>query len=98
MFAMGKQINFYMSENVQNQFIDFMLNNEILFLNNEGNKIEFQDLCFYNDFYLYKKEFGCLLKKNNIIDVFNSPIIEFCKTRIKENRILRGRLWMGLSH
>lgn len=52
---MGKQINFYMSENVQNQFIDFMLNNEILFLNNEGNKIEFQDLCFCNDCYLYKR-------------------------------------------
>lgn len=92
---MGKQINFYMSENVQNQFIDFMLNNEILFLNNEGNKIEFQDLCFCNDCYLYKREFGCLLKKNNLIDVFNSPIIEFCKTKIKDNRILRGRLWIS---
>lgn len=33
--------------------------------------------------------------KNNLIDVFNSPIIEFCKTRIKENRILRGRLWIS---
>ena len=30
--------------------------------------------------------------KNNLIDVFNSSIIEFCKTRIKENRILQGRL------
>ena len=82
---MGKQINFYMSENVQNQFIDFLISNNFLFLDNEGNKIDFQNLCSYNDYYLYKNEFGCLLTKNNSIDVLNSPIIEFCKTRVKEN-------------
>ena len=27
--------------------------------------------------------------------MLNSPIIEFCKTRVKENRILRGRLWIS---
>ena len=42
---MGKQINFYMSENVQNQFIDFLISNNFLFLDNEGNKIDFQNLC-----------------------------------------------------
>mgnify|MGYP002875499010 FL=1 len=95
MVVMGKQINFYMSENVQNQFIDFLISNNFLFLDNEGNKIDFQNLCSYNDYYLYKNEFGYLLTKNNSIDVLNSPIIEFCKTRVKENRILRGRLWIS---
>ena len=95
MVVMGKQINFYMSENVQNQFIDFLISNNFLFLDNEGNKIDFQNLCSYNDYYLYKNEFGCLLIRNNSIDVLNSPIIEFCKTRVKENRILRGRLWIS---
>lgn len=95
MVVMGKQINFYMSENVQNQFIDFLISNNFLFLDNEGNKIDFQNLCSYNNYYLYKNEFGCLLTKNNSIDVLNSPIIEFCKTRVKENRILRGRLWIS---
>lgn len=95
MVVMGKQINFYMSENVQNQFIDFLISNEFLFLDNEGKIIEFQNLCSYIDYYLYKNEFGSLLTKNNSIDVLSSPIIEFCKTRVKENRILRGRLWVS---
>ena len=43
MVVMGKQINFYMSENVQNQFIDFLISNNFLFLDNEGNKIDFQN-------------------------------------------------------
>ena len=92
---MGKQINFYMSENVQNQFMDFLVNKDFLFLNNDGKKIEFTDLCSYNDYYLHKSEFGFLLTKNNSIDVLNSPIIEFCKTRVKDNRIFRGRLWIS---
>ena len=33
-----------MSENVQNQFIDFLISNNFLFLDNEGNKIDFQNL------------------------------------------------------
>ena len=45
MVVMGIQINFYMSENVQNQFIDFLISNNFLFLDNEGNKIDFQNLC-----------------------------------------------------
>ena len=92
---MGKQINFYMSENVQNQFMDFLVNNDFSFLDNDGKKIEFSKLYSYNDYYLHKSEFGCLLTKNSSIDVLNSPIIEFCKTRVKETRILRGRLWIS---
>ena len=48
-------------------------------------------------YYLYKIEFGCLLTKGNgnLIDVLDSPIIEFSKTRIKGNEMSRGRLWVS---
>lgn len=96
---MGRQINFYMSENVQNQFIQYLINNDFLFLDGGGKKIEFSDLCSDNiySYYLYKIEFGCLLTKGNgnLIDVLDSPIIEFLKTRIKGNKMLRGRLWVS---
>ena len=97
---MGRQINFYMSENVQNQFIQYLINNDFLFLDGGGKKIESSGLCTYDDYYyyyLYKIEFGCLLTKcnGNLIDVLDSPIIEFSKTRIKGNKMSRGRLWVS---
>ncbi len=92
---MGKQINFYMSENVQNQFIDFLVSNDFLFLDNEGKEIEYEKFYSYSEYYLYKSEFGCVLTKKNSVDALNSPVIEFCKTRIKDKRILRGRLWIS---
>lgn len=92
---MGRQINFYMCEEIQNQFINYLANNDFVFLDNDGKKIEFQNLCAYTEFYLYKHEFGCVLTNNDSIDILNSPIIEFCKTRVKGNRILRGRVWIS---
>ena len=92
---MGKQITFYMDDSTQNRFLDFLKDNQFVFLSNEGQTIDNINDCY--DFYIYKKEFGELFFKeyDESLDILNSPVIEIIKTRIKGQKILQGRVWVS---
>lgn len=94
---MGRQINFYMSESKQNLFLDFLREKQFVFLSCFGEKIENPNDC--RCFYLYKEEFGeWYFRKNNVsLDTFESPVIEVTKTKIKDQKVYEGRLWVSDS-
>lgn len=92
---MGKQINFYMNDSTQNRFFDFVRENQFIFLSYYGETID--NINEYYDFYLYKREFGDLSFKDydKSLDTLNSPVIEVIKSRIKGQKVLRGRIWVS---
>jgi hypothetical protein len=104
---MGKQINFIMSKEKENNLKEFLEENniELYFItNNEAVKIinfpEPYSIKGWFNIYLYKSEFGDLIlkkTKNEIvyIDAIESPVIEYSRTGIleKEKIISRGRFW-----
>lgn len=96
---MGRQINFYMSKSVQEAFIDYLCQNNFLFLNYQAEYIDKITSDNIFDLYLYKHNYGDIIICQDYvkrIDSLKSPVIEFQKTTIKENekKVLRGRLWL----
>lgn len=100
---MGRQINFYMSNDVQERFIVYLKESEFTFFNSKAQIIG--DL-FSDDIgkiYLYKQVYGDIIMNHHSIkniDVIKSPIIEFKKTVLKkdQNKVLRGRLWINIQY
>lgn len=97
---MGKQINFYMSKNVQAEFIKYLKEKHYLFLSTEAKTIYTPNSAEMYSIYLYKQEYGDVIFEQDYvkkIDVFESPIIQFKKTTIKEEQkqVLRGRIWIA---
>lgn len=100
---MGKQINFYMSKTTQRDFVEFLKQNNFLFLNRDSAVID--DISFDNisTVYLYKRDYGNIIRHQSDIkdlDIIKSSIIEFSKTRIlkEKKKILRGRLWISTQY
>lgn len=96
---MGRQINFYMSNDVQERFIDFLNKNEFVFVDCNASMINDILDDSKRDIYLYKQDYGNIIMSQNNksnIDSLKSPIIEYIKTIIKEEQqtVLRGRLWI----
>lgn len=96
---MGKQINFYMSETVQDQFLEYLKQEKFQFLDNSSNKIDKPGIRDVFGMYLYKPEYGetILHSEGRVeLDSIKSPVIEYSKTIIKEEyrKVLRGRLWI----
>ena len=95
---MGRQINFYMSEEVQAEFIDFLKQNGFVYFDSRENKVENIADKKYYAVYLYKESYGefCGKKNNRNINDYDDPIIQFCKTLInpEAKTLTRGRLWM----
>lgn len=60
---MGKQINFYMNETVQHQFLEYLKQKGFLFLDNQSNKIDKPDAKDIFGMYLHKAEYGEVIKK-----------------------------------
>lgn len=91
----GRQINFYMDDSTQKRFLDFVKEEQFTFLTYKGNMCDSIDECF--SFFLYKKEFGNLYYKayDKTLDILNSPVIEVTKTKIKDHRVFRGRVWVS---
>ena len=96
---MGKQINFYIGEITQNSFIQYLQENEFLFWDKRQNVI--QDLFekSVSVLYLYKPNYGEMIMHKDYrdtIDIIKSPLIQFNKTLIKEDKkkIIRGRIWI----
>jgi len=97
----GRQINFYMSENVQQQFISFLHDNGFVFLNNYSKEVNISEMKDVYSLFLYKCDYGGIIMKcdnSGIMDIIKSPVIELNKTIVKDNekKIIQGRLW--LSH
>lgn len=100
---MGKQINFYMSKVTQGDFIEFLKQNNFLFLTRNSaviDDISFDDI---STVYLYKQDYENIIRHQSDVidlDIIKSSIIEFSKTRIlkEEKKILRGRLWISTQY
>lgn len=96
---MGKQINFYMSEKVQTDFIKFLEQKQFLFLDNKNKIIIQPNSKSVLGLYLYKQDYGNIIMNSNNsenLDCIKSPVIQFSKTIVKDEyqKVLRGRLWM----
>lgn len=97
---MGKQINFYMNENVQASFIEYLKQNEFVFLDYSAQIVEQPFSTNVYGLYLYKQNYGDVIMRQDLtqnMDIIKSPVIEFNKTTIKleEKRVLQGRIWIS---
>lgn len=95
---MGKQINFYMDEEVQNRFIEYLSECGFLTIGVDTMAVSVTSSSVFS-VYLYKENYGALVYSKNLenqVDSIRSPVIQFRKTIIKkeQQRILRGRLWL----
>lgn len=98
---MGKQINFYMNESVQNQFMEWLKKNEFQFVDYYSKPISQPENKEVLGAYLYKPEHGeILLHSDGRMDSIKSSVIEYSKTVVKEaeKKVLRGRLWIETQY
>ena len=100
---MGRQINFYMSKIVEKSFIEFLEQNQFIFLNNDSSVINKTSPKGKFRWYLYKQDYGDIKMNQynmNIIDTKKSPVIQFRRTSIKEEekKIFKGRLWIETQY
>lgn len=97
---MGKQINFYMCENTQKNFIEYLQQNQFEFLDSNSNIVNQPSSSSIFGTYLYKLDYGeIVMRQDNkeSMDTLKSPVIQFGKTIIKteQKKIMRGRLWIA---
>lgn len=102
---MGRQINYYMDEKTENEFIEYIfsrdfliisedLKNQRILIYNNINEVDYKQ----NRLYIYKRGFENIITNHNCdykIDSIESSVIQFVKTSIRneEKEISRGRLW-----
>lgn len=96
---MGRQINFYMSETVQAEFIEFLKQNQFVYYDYYANKVENPADKKLDEVYLYKEDYGVFLRNKNdnrYIDFMDGPVIEFSKPIVnaETKKLTEGRLWM----
>ncbi|MBR6666204.1 MAG: hypothetical protein IKL22_10890 [Lachnospiraceae bacterium] len=97
---MGKQINFYMSDKIQASFIEYLEQNQFMFLDYNAQIVEQPFSANVYSMYLYKKNYGEVIMRQDIrhiMDTLNGPVMEFSKTIIKqeEKKVLQGRIWIS---
>lgn len=97
---MGNQINFYMSKHVQDSFIEYLEQNQFVFLDDDSKILFRSNSKIIFDLYLYKKDYGNIIMRQDnkeIMDSIKSPVIQYNKSVIDERqkKILRGRLWIS---
>lgn len=103
---MGRQIKFYMSNSMQQEFISFLQEQGFKFLQsglvNGDFHIQPQNVIFEYKVYLYRDDFGNLLleqfgdsTQKSISSLFN-PVIEYrlSKTNTIKKRVTAGRMWI----
>ncbi len=114
---MGKQINFYMEEEVTEKILEYAFSKGFIVygrLKENMKEVVIENFDFYvlnkekfvHGFYFYKEKYGEIITKDVFrgspvpqqeIDTYYSPVIEFSPSKVKyeENRISRGRVWVG---
>lgn len=100
---MGKQINFFICESIQNSFIEYLQDNQFEFLDRNAGIVNQPSSMDVFRLYLYKSNYGELVMQpgnGTSMNILNSPVIQFSKTVIKteQKRILRGRLWIATQY
>lgn len=100
---MGRQINFYMSDKLFEDFTDLLISKGFIFLDSSGNEYGIKEPRLKT--FLYKKEYGepNYLKskktsKETALDC-DSPMIEYFygKVRHEDKKIGCSRLWMSTN-
>lgn len=106
---MGRQINFYMSNEVKIQFYEFLKNDGFLFLPTSGfevfdDTIMREEVDINNEYFicLYKKFYGEIITrkiegyKKQYINIMYNPVIQFKIPQVDdiEKKILNGRIWL----
>lgn len=103
---MGKQINFYISNQTQQKFISFLNEQGYVFLKsgllNSEYFIQPENVIMESQVYLYKENFGPYtvtnLKNTDMQSILSShnPVIEYSlsKTNSMEKKVYSGRLWV----
>ena len=92
-----------MSEKVQESFVEYLIQNQFMFLDYYAKTVEQPLLKSVYGMYLYKPEYGDIVirkDRKDILDVSTSPVIEFNKTSINEEKkkVIRGRLWVEIKY
>ena len=94
---MGKQINFYMCENTQKNFIEYLQQNQFEFLDSNSNIVNQPSSSSIFGTYLYKLDYGeIVMRQDNkeSMDTLKSPVIQFGNRTKKNNerKIVDSRL------
>ena len=97
---MGKQISFYMSEKVQVSFIEYLEQNQFMFFDVNFQRVKQPLLPNVFGLYLYKQNYGNVIMRQDIIEIIDSiksPVIQFSKTNInnEKKKVIQGRLWIS---
>lgn len=104
---MGRQINFYMSKQVEREFFNFLCQKGYGILYEDYKEKRICKVTSYDELdesnwliFLYKETYGSLQYidgEDGKIDKLSTPIIEWCRTLVKEKErmVKRGRIWMS---
>ena len=95
---MSKQINYYMDKNTEHKFIQFALDNGLIFVKwSDGSKVNpFEDNSLF--FFLTRDEYLSFMKFTSYsVDDFHSLVIEFSRNNIIEEKkiVTRGRIYIS---
>lgn len=97
---MGKQICFYMHDDLQRVFLKYIEKNYIVY-NRKFKKIDsISDDEEQYISYLFREDFGNIVmdKNNSSINILESPVIEYMKSSISDNKISCGRIWISTEY
>lgn len=104
---MGRQINFYMSKQVEREFFYFLCQKGYCILYEDYKEKRTCKVKSYDELdesiwliFLYKGTYGSLQYidgEDSKIDKLSTPVIEWCRTLVneKERTVKRGRIWMS---
>lgn len=108
---MGKQINFLMDKELEQEFFEFVNKSAVVLFEDDNGLLEAvdvlpsSDMRYWWSLYIYNEKFGdyTLNDLDNgkvYLDLDKSPVIEFNRTIIRENTkdMSRGRLWFQNSY
>lgn len=101
---MGKQIRFFMDENDEMEFVNYIYSNgDVLIIDKVGVDGNIQiikdpiELECYN-YYLYSPGMRICIRESGFISETFSEVIEFRRAERKGNIMYYGRLWMEMKY
>lgn len=94
---MSKQINFYMDKDTECRFINFIIENDYVVIDNNGNILDIQHCNDLNILITKKTYLSNIEYKYDTVDVLKSLVIDYMRNNIIEEKkcVTRGRLWIG---